>query len=59
MAVLVYLRTRILIWQARHHAEEARRLWLTSEAHHRRAGECLDRLESEIAAGRLTLVHRP
>lgn len=56
MAVLAYLRTRILIRQARHHAEEARRLWLISEKHHRRAGECLDRLEGEIAAGRLLLV---
>ena len=55
MAILAYLRTRILIWQARHHAEEARRLWLLSEDHHRRAGGCLDRLETEIAAGRLIL----
>ena len=55
MAVLAYLRTRILIWQARYHAEEARRLWLISEEHHRRAGECLERLEDEIAAGRLIL----
>ncbi|MBA9071479.1 hypothetical protein FHR71_005259 [Methylobacterium sp. RAS18] len=55
MAILAYLRTRILIWQARHHAEEARRLWLISEEHHRRAGECLGRLEAEIAAGRFVL----
>lgn len=56
MALLAYLRTRILIWQARRHAEEARRLWLISERHHRRAGECLGRLEIEIAEGRLIIV---
>ncbi|MBA9070179.1 hypothetical protein FHR71_003943 [Methylobacterium sp. RAS18] len=55
MAVLAYLRTRILIWQARHHAETARRLWLASEEHRRRLGACLDRIETDIATGRVVL----
>lgn len=55
MSILAIIRLRILLWQTRHHAETGRRLWLLSEQHHRRAGECLDRLEAEIAAGRLLI----
>ncbi|MEH3117127.1 MAG: hypothetical protein PGN25_05825 [Methylorubrum populi] len=55
MTLLTYLRTRALLWRARHHAEEARRLWLASEAHSRRVGACLDRIETDIATGRVVL----
>lgn len=52
MTLLTYLHTRALLWQARHHAEAARRLWLASEEHRRRVGACLDRIETDIATGR-------
>ena len=55
MTLLSYLCTRILLGRARHHAEKARRLWLVSEEHHRRAGACLERLEAGIAEGRILI----
>lgn len=55
MTLLAYLRTRVLLWQARHHAEAARRLWLASDEHSRRVGACLDRIETDIATGRVVL----
>lgn len=55
MPLLPYLRARILLWRARHHAEEARRLWLASEAHSRRVTVCLDRIETDVATGRVFL----
>ncbi|WP_156369029.1 hypothetical protein [Methylobacterium sp. Leaf100] len=56
MPLITFLRSRWLLWQAQHHAETGRRLWLLSQEHHARAGECLDRLQAEIDAGRVVLV---
>lgn len=55
MTLATYLRTRFLLWRARRHAEEAHRLWLASEAHSRRVGACLDRIETDVATGRVVL----